>query len=62
MKQNRETLLSVGMLSLVGAIFLGRFAGQGPVVSFVEGVLLGLSMVVNLVYLVRLRSRKHTRR
>lgn len=62
MRQNREILLSVGMLSLVVAIFLRRFVGQGPVVSFVEGVLLGLSMVLNLVYLVRLRSGKKTRR
>ena len=56
-----ETALSIGMMSLAIGILLGRFTSfevSGFSISaFVEGVLTGLSLVMNLYYLVR-RSRK----
>ena len=56
-----ETALSLGMMSLAIGILLGRFTSfevSGFSISaFVEGVLTGLSLVMNLYYLVR-RSRK----
>jgi hypothetical protein len=55
--KDHEVLLSIGMFCLAGAIFLKRFGGDFPGIAFVEGVLLGMSMVLNIAYLVRRRSK-----
>ena len=56
-----EAVLSVGMMSLAIGILVGRFTSfevSGFSVSdFVEGVLTGVSLVMNLYYLVG-KSRK----
>ena len=56
-----ETALSIGMISLAIAILIGRFTNfeySGFSISaFVEGVLTGVSLVMNLFYLVR-KSKK----
>lgn len=56
-----ETALSIGMISLAIGILLGRFTDFEylgfSISAFVEGILIGLSLVMNLFYLVR-RSRK----
>ena len=56
-----ETALSIGMISLAIGILVGRFTSFEvagfPISAFVEGVLTGLSLVMNLYYLVR-RSKK----
>jgi hypothetical protein len=55
------TMLSIGMISMALGILIGRFVHievSGFAVSdFVEGVLVGLSLTMNLAYLV-LRSKK----
>ncbi len=62
MQLKDETLISVGMISLALGILIGRFltfeyAGFS-VTDFVEGVLTGLSLVMNLTYLIKIRMRK----
>lgn len=57
-----ETLIAIGMISLALGILIGKFltfeyAGFS-VTDFVEGVLTGLSLVMNLAYLIRIRMRK----
>jgi hypothetical protein len=56
-----ETMLSIGMISMALGILIGRFVHfeiSGFAVSdFVEGVLVGLSLTMNLAYLI-LRSKK----
>jgi len=56
-----ETVLAIGMMSLSIGFLVGHFTSfeySGFSVSaFVAGVLTGLSLVMNLFYLVR-RSRK----
>ena len=61
MKLKEETILSIGMISLVIGIFIGRFVyfeySGFSITDFVEGVLYGLSLVLNLYYLVT-KSKK----
>lgn len=56
-----ETALSIGMISLAIGILVGRFThfevSGFSVSDFVEGVLTGVSLVMNLYYLTR-KSRK----
>ena len=52
-RKRREAMLSVGMLCLVGAIVLKRFGAGIPSVAFIEGLLLGISVVLNVAYLAR---------
>ncbi len=56
-----ETTLAIGMMSLSIGILVGRFSSLEvsgfSISAFVEGVLTGVSLVMNLYYLVR-RSRK----
>ena len=56
-----ETMLSIGMISMALGILIGRFVHieiSGFAISdFVEGVLVGLSLTMNLAYLA-LRPKK----
>ena len=55
-------MLAIGMLSMALGILIGRFVHfeySGFYVSdFVEGILVGLSLVMNLAYLIRRRTTK----
>ena len=55
-----ETMLTIGMLSMALGILIGRFVNfefSGFSVSaFLEGILVGLSLVMNLAYLIRRRT------
>jgi hypothetical protein len=60
MRLSDERILSIGMISLAIGILIGRFlhfeyAGFS-VTDFVEGVLIGLSLVMNITYLIRKRK------
>jgi len=56
-----ETILSIGMTSLAIGILVGRFThfeySGFSISDFVEGVLTGVSLVMNLFYLVK-KSKK----
>ena len=56
-----ETMLAIGMISMALGILIGRFVHieiSGFAVSdFVEGILVGLSLTMNLAYLI-LRPKK----
>ncbi len=57
-----ETILSIGMISIALGILIGRFLhleySGFSVTDFVEGILVGLSIAMNLTYLIRIRSKK----
>jgi len=56
-----ETMLSIGMISMALGLLIGRFVhieySGFSVSDFVEGILVGLSLTMNLAYLI-LRSKK----
>jgi hypothetical protein len=60
--KDENVLLAVGMISISLGIPVGRFLHfeySGFAVSdFIEGVLTGVSLVLNLAYLMRMRSKK----
>jgi len=61
MQLKDENILAIGMISLALGILIGRFlhfeyAGFS-VTDFVEGVLTGLSLVMNITYLIRRRKK-----
>ena len=60
--KNENTLQAVGMISLSLGILIGRFLhieySGFSVSNFVEGILIGVSLVLNLNYLIRLRLNK----
>ena len=61
MQLSNEKILSIGGISLALGILIGRFlhfeyAGFS-VTDFVEGILVGLSLVMNLTYLIRIRKK-----
>ena len=51
-----ETMLAIGMISMALGILIGRFVHieiSGFAVSdFVEGILVGLSLTMNIAYLI----------
>ena len=55
-----ENILALGMFSVSLGILVGRFLhfeySGFSVSDFVEGVLVGLSLVLNLTYLIRRRQ------
>jgi hypothetical protein len=56
-----ETMLSIGMISMALGILIGQFVhievSGFSVSDFVEGILVGLSLTMNLAYLI-LRPKK----
>jgi hypothetical protein len=56
-----KTMLSVGLLSLVLSILIGKFTslayGSVMVSDFLSGFFVGLSVVMMLAYVVRLRTK-----
>ena len=60
--KDENVLLAIGMISISLGILIGRFLHfeySGFAVSdFIEGVLTGVSLVLNLAYLIRMRSKK----
>ena len=58
-RKNKEQMLAIGMFSLVIAIALDRFAGQEPLIDFFCGLFTGLSMVMNLGYLINYRTEPY---
>jgi len=60
--KDENVLLAVGMISISLGILVGRFShfeySGFSVSDFVEGVLTGVSLVLNLTYLMRIRSKK----
>ena len=61
MQLSDEKILAIGGISLALGILIGRFLhfeySGFSVTDFVEGVLIGLSLVMNIVYLVRKRKK-----
>jgi hypothetical protein len=56
MIKDRNTIVTIGLLSLVFAILLGRYFEPAPVISFLEGLLYGLSIVMNIYSLILYRK------
>ncbi len=49
----KKYFLPLGMFSLVVGIFLSHFGGNNQILSFVSGMGFGLSLVMNLAFLIR---------
>ena len=60
--KDENVLLAVGKISIPLGILVGSFLhfeySGFSVSDFVEGVLIGVSLVLNLTYLIRMRSKK----
>jgi hypothetical protein len=61
MQLKDESILAIGMISIALGILIGRFLhleySGYSITDLVEGVLVGLSLVMNLTYLVRMRKK-----
>jgi hypothetical protein len=55
-----ENILAVGMMSMAIGILIGRFThfeySGFSISDFIEGILTGVSLVLNLAYMVRRRK------
>ncbi len=62
MRLKDETVLAIGMVSMALGILIGRFLHFEylgfSVTDFAEGVLVGLSLVMNIAYLVTKRQQR----
>ena len=61
MKLSDERILAIGMISLATGILIGRFIHFEytgfSLTDFVGGILIGLSLVMNIAYLIRKRKK-----
>lgn len=58
--KNKKIMIAIGMFSLTIAILLDRFSGAGTLIDFLCGLFTGLSLTMNLAYLIKLRIDKDT--
>lgn len=54
-KIKKEGMLAIGMFSLAISLLLDRFAGKEQVVDFFCGLFTGLSITLNIGFLMKLR-------
>jgi len=59
--RDTRKLLSFGMIFLAAAILLKRFGGQSGILAFIEGLLIGLSLVFNITCLILIRRERGSR-
>jgi hypothetical protein len=55
LKDNKEGLLIIGSFSLIISILLNLFVRAIPIFDFLKGLFTGISLVLNLGYLFKLR-------
>ncbi len=55
----KEVLFAVGSFSMAASIILGRFGGVNPMVDFLTGLLTGLSLTLNLGFLIKWRMERN---
>lgn len=57
-----ESILAIGMISLALGLLIGRFVhfeyAGFSVTDFLEGLFVGLSLVMNIAYLIKVRKVK----
>jgi len=57
-----ESMLAIGVISIALGILIGQFVhfeySGFSISDFIEGILVGLSLVMNVAYLIRQRSKK----
>ena len=62
MRLKKETMLAIGMTSMALGLLLGRFVHFEylgfSVSDFAEGVFIGLSLTMNLAYLIMQRKER----
>jgi hypothetical protein len=56
--RNPQHLLVIGAFSLLSALLLGLVAGENSILNFLEGLLIGLSISLNLTYLITMRKAR----
>ena len=61
MIKNKNFLLVVGQFSLAGCILLNNFIKDNNAVSFIVGLLAGLSIVMNIAYLIKYRKNDNAK-
>ena len=54
----RQYLYPVGLVLLASAILMNRFLPEHPFLDFLEGLFLGLSLVLNIGYLIQRRKKQ----
>ncbi|MFX0039252.1 MAG: hypothetical protein ACFFCY_14335 [Promethearchaeota archaeon] len=55
----KESMFIIGTISLTVSIILSRFFPEWPVISFLEGVFTGISVPMNLGFLIKYRIEKN---
>jgi len=59
MIKDKNIILPLGMISLIIAILLGRYTDPAPIISFLEGLFYGLSLVFNVFSLILMRKARN---
>ena len=54
----KETMFIIGSISLALSLIMGVFLPDLPLISFFEGMFVGISLVMNFSFLIRYRLEK----
>ncbi|MFX1463411.1 MAG: hypothetical protein ACFFBF_10270 [Promethearchaeota archaeon] len=56
----KESMFIIGATSLMISLIMGMFLPDLPLISFIEGIFVGISLTMNLSFLVRYRLAKNS--
>ena len=54
----KESIFIIGTTSLAISLIMGRFLPDLPLISFFEGMLVGISLTMNLSFLIKFRLER----
>ncbi|MFX1418233.1 MAG: hypothetical protein ACFE9N_04845 [Promethearchaeota archaeon] len=55
----KESMFIIGSSSLAVSLIIGMLLPDLPLISFLEGMFIGISLVMNISYLIRYRLEKN---
>lgn len=56
----KESMFIIGASSLTISLIMGMFLPEIPLISFFEGMLTGISLAMNISFLIRYRLEKNS--
>jgi hypothetical protein len=59
LKISKEILLIIGIFSLLIALILNLFRIQEPLIEFLNGLFIGISLTTNIGFLLKFRSENY---
>jgi len=61
MRINKTLTMPIGLILLAISLIMNKFLPSNPLFDFIEGFMMGLSIVLNIVYIIAISRKNGTK-